>query len=246
MIPDETVNSQIISAVAKWGAITHDDLYFYLNLNSKFSTFQARVCSLIKKQSFNNVKLATHRKRILSASEGTRLLVGNDLILAHKNQLSHDSSLSNICIKLLQLRNVYDISIVRLEDSLAKQNVLPDAEILVSAGDSSINIAIEYELTQKSKNRINQKFLSYSQNNEYQSVLYFFDKEREAVVYANTLHVLESSKLNQHSSLKKEKFYFFVRNKTELITDFFKSFTPIYPADMSALVCLLDAGQIVN
>jgi hypothetical protein len=157
------------------------------------------------------------------------------------NQLTHDSELSNICVRLFHLRNVFDISVVKQEDLTTKSSLIPDAELTVSTDNVSVNIAVEYELTQKSKNRINQKFLSYSQSNDHQYVLYFFDNDREALVYVNNLHTLETSKLNHHATFRKDKFYFFVRKSSNDMTSFLKSFKPIYPVDVNPLINLLNS-----
>lgn len=236
----ETVNSQIVFAVVKWGAVTREDLYYYLKIKSKFSTFRVRTHFLVSKKLIGSFKHPSQNKPILCVTEGTKALAGNDLVLTHPNLLSHDSALSNICIRLFEMRNVYDISLIRNEDIPNKSSLRPDAELLVSFGEGTINIAIEYELTQKSKIRINEKFYSYSQSKEHQYVLYFFDNERQAVVYANNLHVLTTSKLNQNISFKQEKFFFFVRNKNNEMSDFSKSFRAIFPEDVSSLIKILD------
>lgn len=243
---NETINGQIISAIVKWGAITPRDLYFYLNLNSKFSTLNVRTHTLIKKKVLKRAKLPSQKKTIIYACEGTRLLAGDDFKLTPNNQLSHDSALSNICIRLLQLKNVYDISTVKQEDETTKFSLIPDAEACVMHAEGSIQIAIEYEATQKSKSRIINKYFSYSQSKDYEYVFYFFDTERESLVYAKTLFELTKSKLNQHSSLKEEKFYFFVRNKNEEMSDFLKSFKPMYPDNVEYMIKLLNGRLIAN
>jgi hypothetical protein len=243
---DETINGQIISAVVKWGAITHRDLYCYLNLNSKFSTLNVRTHTLIKKKVLKSSKLASQKKTILYACEGTRLLAGDDFKLTPNNQLSHDSGLSNICIRLLQLKNVYDISTVKQEDETTKFSLIPDAEAYIMDGDGSIQIAIEYEATQKSKSRIVNKYFSYSQSKDYEYVFYFFDSERESLVYAKTLYELTQNKLNQHASLKPERFYFFVRNRNAGMSDFLKSFRPMYPDNVENIINILSGTKKIN
>ena len=237
---DETINGQIISAVVKWGAITHKDLYFYLNFKSKISSLRVRTHTLIKKKVLKSTKLANQKKTILYSFEGTKQLAGDEIRLTQNNQLPHDSALSNICIRLLQQRNVYDINTVKQDDATTKLSLIPDAEAFVVVGDSSIHIAIEYEATQKSKGRIIQKYFSYSQNDDYKYVFYFFDSERESLLYAKTLFDLSQNKLNQHSSLKLEKFYFFVRNNNYEMSEFLKSFRPMYPDNVDELLELIN------
>jgi hypothetical protein len=243
---DETINGQIISAVVKWGAITHRDLYFYLNFKSKLSSLRVRTHNLIKKKVLKSTKLANQKKTIIYSFEGTKQLSGDEIRLTQNNQLPHDSALSNICIRLLQQRNVYDINTVKQEDATTKLSLIPDAEAFVVVGDSSIHIAIEYEATQKSKGRIIQKYFSYSQSNDYEYVFYFFDTERESLLYAKTLFDLGQSKLNQHSSLKSEKFYFFVRNNNEEMSDFLKSFKAMYPNNVDVILELLNGKTTAN
>lgn len=236
----ETVNSQIISAIVKWGAITHQDLYYYLNPSSKFSTFRVRTHLLIKNKILKSIKIPGLKKTIIYSCEGTKLLAGNDITPTPQNLLTHNSGLSNICIRLLQLKNVLDINTIIQEDATIKTSIFPDAEALVIMGNKSSNIAIEYEATQKSKNRIIQKYISYSQSNEYQQVMYFFDSEREAISYVNTLISMKENKSLQHTSLKIEKFFFFVRNNNNEMSDFVKSFKPIYPDNMEILTNVLN------
>ena len=225
----ETVNGQIISAIVKWGAVTHKDLFLYLKFESKISTFTTRTKTLIRKKVIKSVKLPNQKKAIIYAFEGTKLLAGDDIRITPNNQLSHDSVVSYICIRLLQMSKVYDINTVKQEDLTNKLSLVPDADALVMADDEVIHIAIEYEATQKSKNRIIQKYFSYSQSNDYKYVFYFFDIEKVALVYAKTLHDLVNSKINQHASLKVEMFYFFVRSNNNQDGDFFKSFRLFYP-----------------
>lgn len=239
----ETVNGQIISAIVKWGAITHKDLYLYLKFESKLSTFTTRTNTLIRKKVVKSVKLPNQKKAIIYAFEGTKLLVGDDIRLTPNNQLPHDSVVANICIRLLQMSKVYDVNTVKPEDLTNKLSLVPDADALVMSGDEMIHIAIEYEATQKSKNRIVQKYFSYSQSNDYKYVFYFFDIEKVALVYAKTLHDLASSKINQHASLKIEKFYFFVRSNDAHDGDFFKSFRLFYPQNGNDIMKILNGSN---
>ena len=201
----ETVNSQIISAIVKWSAITHEDLYYYLDLKSQKSTLHVRTHTLIKNKVIKSTKLMNQKKPILHSYEGTKSVAGDDIRISHNGHLPHDSVLSNICIRFLQLPNVYDVITLKDDNFYSKVAVVPDAEALVIDGEKSLNIAIEYEASRKSKQRVVNKFNSYSQSNDYQYVIYIFNNEKDAVSYANTFYTLENS-----PNLKQEKFYFFV------------------------------------
>lgn len=239
----ETVNGKIISAIVKWGAVTHKDLYLYLKLESKISTFTTRTNTLVRKKVIKSVKLPNQKKAIIYAFEGTKLLAGDDIRLTPNNQLSHDSVVSFICIRLLQMSKVYDVNTVKQEELTNKLSLVPDADALVMAGDDVIHVAIEYEATQKSKNRIVQKYYSYSQSNDYKYVFYFFDFEKTALIYAKTIHDLANSKLNQHASLKIEKFYFFVRSDNAQDGDFFKLFRLFYPHKDNTIMEILNGSN---
>jgi len=237
----ETVNSQIISAIVKWSAITHEDLYYYLDLKSQKSTLHVRTHTLIKNKVIKSTKLMNQKKPILHSYEGTKSVAGDDIRISHNGHLPHDSVLSNICIRFLQLPNVYDVITLKDDNFYSKVAVVPDAEALVIDGEKSLNIAIEYEASRKSKQRVVNKFNSYSQSNDYQYVIYIFNNEKDAVSYANTFYTLENS-----PNLKQEKFYFFVRNPNALMDDFVNSFTPIYPTDIGTLITALSGKETIN
>lgn len=112
----ETVNSQIISAVVKWGAITQEDLHYYLDLKTQISTLRVQTHRLIKSKVLKSIKLMNHKKPILYTYEGTKLLTGDDIKISTDNQLPHDSILSNICIRILQLKNVFDVNTVKEDE----------------------------------------------------------------------------------------------------------------------------------
>lgn len=238
----ETINSQIISAVVKWSAITHEDLHYYLDLKTQLSTLHVRTHTLIKNKVIKSTKLMNQKKPILHSFEGTKLVAGDDIRISHNNHLPHDSGLSNICIRFLQLRNVYDVVTLKDDNFYSKVAVVPDAEALVINGDSSVNIAIEYEATRKSKPRVINKFNTYLQSSDYEFVIYIFNNEKDAVSYANTFYTLENSSTQQSHAINPLKFYFFVRNPNADRTDFVSSFKPIYPTDIKELLTLLNGN----
>lgn len=239
----ETINSQIISAIVKWSAITHEDLHYYLNLKTQLSTLHVRTHTLIKNKVIKSTKLMNQKKTILHSFEGTKLVAGDDIKIPINSHLSHDSGLSSICIRFLQLPNVYDVNTLRDDNVYDKSSIVPDADVLVINGERSLNIAIEYEATQKSKPRLINKFNLYSQSKEYEYVLYILNNEKTAVTYANTLFNLENDSFNKNSTLKPEKFYFFVRDPNANRNDFISSFRAIYPNDISSLLKILNGNE---
>lgn len=242
----ETINSQIISAVVKWSAITHEDLYYYLGLKTQKSTLHVRTHTLIKNKVIKSTKLMNQTKPILHSYEGTKLVAGDDIKISINGHLPHDSGLSNVCIRLLQLPNVYDVNTLKDDNFYNKQLVVPDAEVFVIENDRSLTIAVEMEASRKGKQRIVNKLIAYSQNSDYEFVLYFFNNEKDAVYYANILHILENDKSTTQTNLKPEKFYFFVRNPRAKMDDFLNSFKPIYPSDISALLSLLNVIETIE
>lgn len=236
----ENINSQIVSAVVKWGAITHEDLHSYLNLNSKLSTLHVRTHSLIKNKYLKSARLMSQKRPILFACEGTKALAGNDIKIVNTNQIVHDSILSNICIKLFHQRNVFDITVTSSEEAFDKNIIVPDADALVFTKDGNINIAIEFENTQKSRIRQMKKYISYSESPDYQYVFYFFNTEREAVGYANTLISMKNSELSEHRKLNLEKFYFFLRKPSSDSNNFEDNFEEVYPLNIKSIINLLN------
>ncbi len=242
----ETINAQIISAVVKWSAITHEDLYYYLDLKSQLSTLHVRTHTLIKNKVIKSTKLMNQKKPILHSFEGTKLLAGDDIRISHNNHLPHDSVLSNICIRFLQLRNVYDVVTLKDDNFYSKVAIVPDAEALVLKGDASLNVAIEYEATRKSKPRVINKFNAYSQSSDYEYVIYVFDNEKDAFSYANTFYTLLNNPISHNENINSEKFYFLVRNPNAKMDDFVSAFNPIYPTDISSLLKLLNGNETLN
>jgi hypothetical protein len=236
----ENINSQIVSAVVKWGAITHEDLHSYLNLNSKLSTLHVRTHNLIKNKYLKSTRLMSQKRPILCACEGTKALAGDEIKIVNSSHLAHDSILSNICIKLLQQRNIYDINVTSYEDAFDKLSIVPDADALVFTKEGSLNVAIEFENTQKSRVRLMRKFQMYSESHDYQYVFYFFNTEREAVVYANTLIAMEKGNSLEFKKLNLEKFYFFLRKTGTDSNNFSDNFESIYPIDSTKIEKLLN------
>ncbi len=179
------------------------------------------------------------KKPILHSFEGTKLVAGDDIKISTSNHLTHDSGLSNICMRFIQLPNVYDVNALRNDNIYDKSSLVPDAEVLVVNGDQTLTIAIEFENTPKSKPRLINKFNAYSQSNEHEYVIYVLNNEKAAVNYANTFYNLQNERKAQHSNLNAEKFYFFVRNPSADKNDFINSFKPIYPTDIKKLLTIL-------
>lgn len=236
----ENMNSEIVFAVVKWGAITKEDLFKYLRIESKFSTFRVRIHSLISKKLIESKRVPSLGRSILCANEGTRLLAGNDFSFILPSQLAHDSGLSGICIQFFQFKNVYDVNLIKSDELANKSALKPDAELLVNSKSGALNIALEYELTQKSKTRIKQKYINYAQNGEHKHVIYFFENERLGVVYAHNLLSLMQESQHLFKNKEHEKFYFFVRNKTNDDTNFKTSFKQIYPSNSELLFSVLE------
>lgn len=182
---------ELLDPLVKWRILPLDLLKNEIQYIGKASNFYKRVSYLEKQgllESFINP--ITKKKFSYLTGKGFKLLgAGNTIPTFYENRF-HDS----ICSQVLYafLRKPY-VESVLLEHEIEKQfsgfMFRPDG-FIKGKEPLEFKLALECELTQKSKDRIIEKFLFYSKNQFFNNVLYVFNQAKVYKTYSQILETL--------------------------------------------------------
>ncbi len=178
------INILSIEPLSKWKILRSSALKD-LSENKDYRTSWLK--KLVRLEQFDLIKSYkdpyTGSKYVYLQSEGIKLFKDEfNCSLVNEKILAHESKLSELMYEIHKLDCVKDI---RLDDEMVAKSEyfkskvqVPDADMLLKRNDEYFNIAIELELTQKSKTRILSRFEHYHSGDYYNNVIYVFSIER--------------------------------------------------------------------
>lgn len=167
----------------QWKVLTKEKLFQKSNYKGTYKSFHKIVKNLERKGIINGYRDFFSRKRYIYATE-----LGNDLLLKggsfspNHHNLFHDAKMAEI---IQQARHFEDFQSFKLEHEIRKfsysdydKDCYPDALLVKNKGDDQVfDIAIELEITQKSKPRICRKYNNFINSRKYDVAAYFFSDE---------------------------------------------------------------------
>lgn len=160
----------ILQEVGRWKVIAIKDLYQSLKEAGSYSMFTIRVNKLEREGFLKSISGSNRRKYVHLTREGSMFSPVN-IPVVDSITLNHDLLVSSILNKLLE-HPVFLKGHVAHTDY--EEKIDPDAIVFGSKKGIDFKMAIEAELTQKSKKRVAKKFNLYAKDDEYDYCLYVF------------------------------------------------------------------------
>jgi hypothetical protein len=208
---------KILEALTHWRVVSTKNLLTqsaYLGRRQSFIELLQKLSDRNYVESFRQPGI---KEKFFYPTQKTVKTVSPDLtVTVNKDHLYHDAVVTNLTIKLSQSEFIHEANMPHeFFQKKSFQHYLtidPDSVFFGKKSGENFTLALEAELTQKSKDRILEKFEAYTKSPYYHFALYFFDK----------VQVFESYKkiLNELSNLPRENAHLF---KKKIILSYEKS-----------------------
>ncbi|OUS00315.1 hypothetical protein A9Q84_00245 [Halobacteriovorax marinus] len=176
--------SEFFNFLLKWKVVESSTVYNELFSHLKKTSYWNMV-SLFKKEGLiETVGIGYPKKSMIRISSRLARSVYKDSKLGFDlSEIIHESLLTDYCLFFLNNLKVGNIELAHelLDSETGNSKLMPDAVIFTN---SNKKIAIELELTQKSRTRIYRKFNNYM-HSEYDYFIYLFINRSMSKNYVN-------------------------------------------------------------
>jgi hypothetical protein len=178
---------EILVEVGRWKIIPMKSLYEFKSFSQSYQMFCKKVRKLEEEGLLKSI-LGTNKRKFLSLTlKGLKFSPFGKNFDQAEDSLNHDLISTKIVTTLINYKNFNSGQVCCYEDRI---DVEPDGLIHGSKNGVDYSLAIEVELTQKSKVRIIEKFNKYVSSNNFSYVLYVMNKESAFRTYRKVLDSL--------------------------------------------------------
>jgi hypothetical protein len=180
----------ILAEVGRWKVIGMKSLYDNLKLSSSYSLFCRQVRKLESEGLIRSIIGMGKRKYLTLTTSGSEMSPYNAQYDDSDTELNHDLVVSKVIAELNKFETLGEGHVLHESDFF---QVEPDGLIYLNKDGQLASIAIEVELTQKAKPRINSKFAAYNRADCFTYCLYIFNKESVYRAYKRQLESMNKS-----------------------------------------------------
>lgn len=242
------LSSRILETVIRWSPITIYDLKKVITEQSNKDSITRLTNLLVKNGYLQSEHTPLIKSKILYP---TKLLIDQtgSLNKEHKGQyLVHNTLLTGFCIDILNLANVDEVFLEKDLNGFERVtgDLSPDAEAIVYPENLPIKVAIEFEYTQKAKNRILTKIDKFMRGSYYQKMIFILKNEREASVYVNYYVEYLNTANFKISKEDSERVIFVYKTEKNRILNFSDLFTVMFPHEVNSLDLFFGKALINN
>jgi hypothetical protein len=189
---------EYLKPLVKWKILDTNSLQSLTKYKGSYVSF----CKMMKNLQDHNLicweTIIHRRKRVIYLTrEAQKAILPNDPYFIDDRIIFHDAIVSNIVRSLLGKKYFHDCELPH--EYIGKNNwnyaniLEPDAILFGNNKGLSFKIAIEVELTQKSKDRITEKINTYIKSEFFDSVIYIFDKRNIFDSYINLVKEIQEN-----------------------------------------------------
>jgi len=169
----------LIFVLTKWKILRISDLYKLTEFKGTMTCFYKRIAKLEKHNLIESfIYPFTGEKFVYLSKNGSKVLDFENQIPIHSENRFHDAQLTKCLFELTRHEFVAEIY---LDHEIKKKLPLikhtPDALIKGFTLKQEFNIAIELELTQKSRDRVVDIFRFFDSSNIFNNILYLFNRK---------------------------------------------------------------------
>ena len=240
------LSTRILDSVIRWSPITMQDLKKVIFEQRNKDSIVRLTNLLIKKGYLQSESSPLIKSKVLYP---TKLLIDQtgSLNKEHKGQyLVHNTLLTSFCIDLLSFSNVDEIFLEKDLNGFERSSgdLSPDAEAIIYYDNEPFKIAIEFEFTQKSKNRVIAKIDKFFKGRKKKKIFFIFKNEREASVYVNYFVEYLASANFKVSKEDSESVIFAIKNNQVSAENLSDLFDIIHPQSITNINLFFGKGKI--
>lgn len=180
---------EIINLIAKWKIIELKNSFSIFKNSISFYTFKKRIRALEKLELIKATRIGSNKKYIYLTLKGLGYSTESTRAMQNEEILAHDVIVSEVTFEFLNYSKIIDgTSYPTREDSLE-----PDSLLIGERNRTEFKIALEIELTQKSRKRVDEKFKQYGNSFEYDFVVYITNSLRVINTYSRYLSEFDNT-----------------------------------------------------
>jgi hypothetical protein len=178
---------EILVEVGRWKIIPMSSLYRLKSFNQSYQMFCRKIVKLEEEGLLNSI-LGNNKRKILSLTmKGLQFSPFGKSFDESEDSLNHDLIATKVVSTLIKHESFSTGEVCCYLDRI---DLEPDGVIFGAKNEIDYTLAIEVELTQKSKSRVIDKFNKYVSSNDYSYVLYVMNKESAFKTYSKVLDSL--------------------------------------------------------
>jgi predicted transcriptional regulator len=176
----------ILSEVGRWKIIPMKSLYERKNFSISYQMFCRKIKKLESEGFVRSILGDKRRKFITLTPKGSEVCPYGVNFDEAEDSLNHDLIATNIVTKMIEFKNFKTGQVQCFGRGL---DIEPDGLIFGQKNGKEYSLAIEVELHQKSKTRLTDKLIKYSNSIYYSYVIYVINKE---TTYRSYKKILEN------------------------------------------------------
>lgn len=162
----------ILNEVGRWKITNLRNLHQCIAPSMTFSPFARRIKKLERLGLVKSFNLIDRRRKYVGLTEhGAKISCFKNVYDEKSDQVNHDLITAHVLKELLELEDIIGGSVYHEQGF----SVAPDATAYIQRGGKSLCMAIEVELTQKSKRRFIHKFERYGDSLDFHFAFYVFN-----------------------------------------------------------------------
>jgi hypothetical protein len=206
-------NIEIMNALDKWGVITIRNLHSILASDISLTGLRRKVHKLANEDYIHISRLDLKNEMIVLPTKKTLDRLKSNRSFIDENLVYHNLFISILGMEFINREKVFYFNLpheyqtsrvpAAFSSKIASaQAIGPDAYLGVTHNEKIIRIGIEVELTQKSSDRVYDKYTQYKESEYFDYVIYFFKNRSIFTAYKKRLNELTSDQ-NDDNERKK-------------------------------------------
>lgn len=206
---------EILEIVGKWKIVDIKTVQSDLKYKWKYDAVRKKIQYLVNQNLLHYKTLYKGKKYFYLSEIGLSFTNYTRTFMPIEDSLTHDLICFDVVREFLKFKNIIDGGLEYKEH----YNTIPDGYICGLNNNNLFTFALELELTQKSKKRVQEKFLNYY-HSDFNYVLYITNKkavyykyqdyltemnteiQKKIIFYLDTSIRVKSAKINKESTLK--------------------------------------------
>lgn len=174
----------IINLLGQWKILNINELNIKMNNLIKYSNLTKKIRFLENLGIIKSVNIGKNIKHIYLSNKGLQYTPFDNSYEISEDNLNHDLTVSNTLKTLLKYKCFKN---GKMFHQITQDEIYPDAMLEGIKDEMSYKLALEIELTQKSQQRVKEKFIKYSNSKFFDYALFLTPKDSLSKAYKNFL-----------------------------------------------------------
>ncbi|OFZ15335.1 MAG: hypothetical protein A2X86_17625 [Bdellovibrionales bacterium GWA2_49_15] len=174
----------IINLLGQWKVLDMKSLSELNNFRLGYHNLLKKVRKLEQEGMIKGVSLGGKNKHIFLTQKGFTLTNYDQSYPIADENVAHDLIVGTVLRTFCKFSGFYN---GKMFHQISADEIFPDAAITGTRDNENYQLAIEVELTQKSQDRIKEKFRRYAKGNSFHYVLFITNKETLFKTYCRFL-----------------------------------------------------------